>query len=77
MLQLDVDTERGGLSINYDFYIDFGAEPFGPVLAHEVCGNLLGSLVLQQYFNTVSVHCTVRAKDLVLAQTMSGLLMGM
>ena len=48
MLQLDVDTERGGLSINHDFYIDFGAEPFGPVLAHEVCGNLLGLLVLQQ-----------------------------
>ncbi|KAL6058530.1 single stranded nucleic acid binding protein [Balamuthia mandrillaris] len=36
MLQIDVDTEKGGLSINPDFYVDFGAEPEGPVLAHEV-----------------------------------------
>ena len=35
MLQLDVDNERGGLKINHDFLIDFGAEPEGPVLAHE------------------------------------------
>uniref|UniRef100_A0A7S0RZN5 Methanethiol oxidase n=1 Tax=Chlamydomonas leiostraca TaxID=1034604 RepID=A0A7S0RZN5_9CHLO len=36
ILQVDVDTEQGGLSINPDFYVDFGAEPGGPVLAHEV-----------------------------------------
>lgn len=36
LLQIDVDTEKGGLILNPDFYIDFGAEPDGPVLAHEV-----------------------------------------
>ena len=35
MLQLDVDNERGGLTLNHDFLVDFGAEPDGPVLAHE------------------------------------------
>lgn len=36
ILQIDVDTEKGGLSINDNFYVDFGAEPDGPALAHEV-----------------------------------------
>ncbi|KVH90914.1 Selenium-binding protein [Cynara cardunculus var. scolymus] len=36
MLQIDVDTEKGGLCINPDFYVDFGAEPDGPCLAHEM-----------------------------------------
>ena len=36
LLQVDVDTEKGGLSLNTDFFVDFGAEPDGPVLAHEV-----------------------------------------
>lgn len=36
MLQIDVDTEKGGLSINPDFFVDFGAEPDGPALAHEM-----------------------------------------
>ncbi|KAI9114894.1 hypothetical protein K1719_013907 [Acacia pycnantha] len=36
MLQIDVDTEEGGLKINPDFFVDFGAEPDGPVLAHEL-----------------------------------------
>lgn len=36
MLQIDVNTEKGGLSINPDFYVDFGAEPDGPCLAHEM-----------------------------------------
>ena len=36
LLQIDVDTEKGGLALNPDFYVDFGAEPDGPVLAHEV-----------------------------------------
>lgn len=35
MLQIDVDTEKGGLSINPNFFVDFGAEPDGP-LAHEM-----------------------------------------
>ncbi|KAI3759006.1 hypothetical protein L6452_06579 [Arctium lappa] len=36
MLQIDVDTEKGGLCIYPDFYVDFGAEPNGSCLAHEM-----------------------------------------
>ena len=36
LLQIDVNTDKGGLTINPDFFIDFGSEPDGPVLAHEV-----------------------------------------
>lgn len=36
LLQVDCDTERGGLTINPDFYIDFGREPAGPARAHEM-----------------------------------------
>ncbi|NWI35557.1 SBP1 oxidase, partial [Picathartes gymnocephalus] len=36
LLQLDVDTERGGLAPNPRFLLDFGKEPGGPCLAHEV-----------------------------------------
>ncbi|WVZ67697.1 hypothetical protein U9M48_016741 [Paspalum notatum var. saurae] len=36
MLQIDVDTEKGGLAINPDFFVDFGTEPDGPALAHEM-----------------------------------------
>ena len=34
MLQIDVSPE-GKLSVNPEFIVDFGAEPGGPVLAHE------------------------------------------
>jgi selenium-binding protein 1 len=36
MLQIDCDTDRGGLSINEGFYVDFGEEPAGPARAHEM-----------------------------------------
>ncbi|XP_028759743.1 selenium-binding protein 2, partial [Neltuma alba] len=36
ILQIDVDTEKGGLKINPNFFVDFGAEPDGPALAHEM-----------------------------------------
>lgn len=36
LLQIDCDTEKGGLSINERFYVDFGAEPDGPARAHEI-----------------------------------------
>ncbi|KAL6745344.1 selenium binding protein [Haematococcus lacustris] len=36
LLMVDVDNEKGGLALNPDFYVDFGAEPDGPALAHEV-----------------------------------------
>lgn len=36
MLQIDIDTENGGLKINDNFLVDFGKEPNGPSLAHEM-----------------------------------------
>ena len=36
MLQLDCDTGKGGLAVNERFFVDFGAEPGGPVRAHEI-----------------------------------------
>jgi selenium-binding protein 1 len=33
---IDVDTVNGGMQLNPDFMVDFGAEPGGPVLAHEI-----------------------------------------
>lgn len=36
MLQIDVDTVRGGLKLNPNFLVDFGKEPLGPALAHEL-----------------------------------------
>lgn len=36
LLQIDVDTEKGGLTLNKNFFVDFGQEPDGPSLAHEV-----------------------------------------
>ena len=36
MVLLNVDTRRGGLHLDDRFFVDFGAEPGGPVLAHEV-----------------------------------------
>jgi len=36
LLQIDVNNQTGGLSINENFMVDFGSEPDGPALAHEV-----------------------------------------
>jgi selenium-binding protein 1 len=36
LLQLDCDTERGGLKLNDKFFVDFGQEPAGPARAHEI-----------------------------------------
>ena len=36
LLQIDCDRTKGGLSINPDFYVDFGDEPNGPSRAHEM-----------------------------------------
>nr|XP_045607980.1 methanethiol oxidase-like [Procambarus clarkii] len=36
MLQIDVNTEKGGLTLNQNFLVDFGKEPDGPALAHEI-----------------------------------------
>jgi selenium-binding protein 1 len=36
MLRIDCDADRGGLTLNDRFYVDFGKEPDGPARAHEV-----------------------------------------
>ncbi|MDZ4783229.1 MAG: selenium-binding family protein [Planctomycetia bacterium] len=36
MLQIDCDTEKGGLKVNEKFFVDFGKEPHGPARAHEM-----------------------------------------
>jgi len=36
LLQLDCDTKSGGLSLNENLLVDFGAEPDGPARAHEI-----------------------------------------
>jgi selenium-binding protein 1 len=36
LLQIDCDTKNGGMEVNEDFYVDFGAEPDGPARAHEI-----------------------------------------
>lgn len=36
LLLIDVDVASGGLSIYPDFVVDFGDEPDGAVLAHEI-----------------------------------------
>uniref|UniRef100_A0A0B8RQ82 Methanethiol oxidase n=1 Tax=Philothamnus irregularis TaxID=1899461 RepID=A0A0B8RQ82_9SAUR len=36
MLQIDVDSKKGGLKVNEKFLVDFGKEPNGPALAHEI-----------------------------------------
>lgn len=36
MLQIDVDTVNGGMTLNKNFLVDFGKEPEGPSLAHEI-----------------------------------------
>lgn len=36
MLQIDCDTDHGGMQINPNFYVDFAKEPAGPARAHEM-----------------------------------------
>ncbi len=36
MLEIDCDTDKGGMKLNEDFHVDFGAEPGGPARAHEM-----------------------------------------
>jgi selenium-binding protein 1 len=36
LVQIDCDTEKGGMKLNEKFLVDFGKEPDGPSRAHEV-----------------------------------------
>ena len=36
LLQIDCNTEKGGLKVNENFLVDFAKEPLGPSRAHEM-----------------------------------------
>jgi selenium-binding protein 1 len=36
LVQVDCDTDKGGLKLNEEFFVDFGREPHGPARAHEI-----------------------------------------
>lgn len=36
IVQIDVNIETGGMAINPNFLVDFGKEPYGPTLPHEM-----------------------------------------
>lgn len=36
IIQLDIDTVNGGMKLNENFLVDFGGEPNGPALPHEM-----------------------------------------
>lgn len=36
IVQIDVDIEHGGMTLNENFLVDFGGEPNGPSLPHEM-----------------------------------------
>ena len=45
MLMIDCDTKNGGMQLNNDFCVDFGEEPDGPVLAHEIRSNIASPFI--------------------------------
>lgn len=36
VVRIDVDNVKGGMKLNPDFFVDFGKEPNGPALPHEI-----------------------------------------
>merc|ERR1711992_467797 len=36
LLKINVDHENGGMKLDENFLVDYGQEPDGPVLAHEI-----------------------------------------
>ena len=50
MFIIDCDTVNGGMQLNNDFCVDFGDEPGGPSLAHEVRKTSLSSGYRFTYF---------------------------
>ncbi len=36
LMQIDCDTEKGGMEVNDKFFVDYGKEPNGPARAHEI-----------------------------------------
>lgn len=50
MLMIDVDTKNGGMQLNNDFCVDFGEEPDGPVLAHEIRWTNIIVVDIEQFY---------------------------
>ena len=55
MFIIDCDIENGGMQLNNDFCVDFGEEPDGPSLAHEVktnmgAGKIMSMSVFMKFF---------------------------
>ena len=59
MFIIDCDTVNGGMQLNNDFCVDFGDEPGGPSLAHEVRKTSLSSGYTITYFIQVLVVASV------------------
>lgn len=36
IVEIDIDVVNGGMNMNEDFLVDFGKEPYGPTLPHEM-----------------------------------------
>ena len=36
LMQIVCDTDKGGMTLNKNFFVDFGTEPDGPARAHEI-----------------------------------------
>lgn len=36
LMQIDCDTDQGGMTVNDKFFVDYGKEPNGPARAHEI-----------------------------------------
>ena len=58
LLQIDVDIENGGMSLNEEFLVDFAEEPDGPVLAHEIryCSDYTCSCILS---TLIEINCVI------------------
>lgn len=67
MMQIDVKSDTGGLSINENFLVDFGNEPDGPVLAHEMRypgGDCTSDIWLWNQQETVSLKLLYAEKSI-------------
>ena len=69
MFIIDCDTENGGMQLNNDFCVDFGEEPDGPSLAHEVTN--IEKNVLNMFENSSLIPLPLAAADEVREKLLS------
>ena len=58
-LRVNVDHENGGMTLDTDFLVDFGDEPEGPALAHEVSDSETKLVDAWLFFCMVCMACSV------------------